>query len=500
MRQLFVNGQLADLDEKTAIGINIQIGDFSEPCQNKLSSTNTFQLPKSSRNKRIFEFSDSAFVNSIMAYDKITVDYYDGNVHLIKSAIGFLQNTSDSFQISIIQGQSFINTIKSQPLNTWMGIEIIKLQLVGGTGFIGDIFYSDPSGYHQLMDDLMGTFAPTTPQIEFYKPIPAVVETGSNFCDAISIKSIFQWFTDYGITSTSPTPNFYQINFLGTTAQIADFEKLVLPCPFITKGEMVQGSGEYGVYQPLDGLGNPRYINYYGKKTVFDLFKSVCNIFNAYLDIDEKNNIVDIVTFNYIIEQNTVINWSNKIISGSKATKYFFATGWNQKNVINYKYDDGLNITLGQLTVESENRNIDLLKEVQNGLFIHRSKTNVNGDDIYYIGTSDIELNPQFTQKGIEEISLYLINGVTTGSYPVNRINSITGYSMLGNYSSMITVLKNPVRYEVDLNLNILDIYNFTQKNLVQIDSLGGVFYVNKISGFNRKSKSGTKTELLKIR
>ena len=73
-------------------------------------------------------------------------------------------------------------------------------------------------------------------------------------------------------------------------------------------------------------------------------------------------------------------------------------------------------------------------------------------------------------------------------------------YDPTQNYSLIETMLTDPVFYEAELNLNIVDIHAFDHFKGVRIDELEGVFYVNKIIDFLATSPgTPTKVELIKI-
>jgi hypothetical protein len=61
-------------------------------------------------------------------------------------------------------------------------------------------------------------------------------------------------------------------------------------------------------------------------------------------------------------------------------------------------------------------------------------------------------------------------------------------------------MLTDPVMYDAELLLNIVDIQAFDHFKAVKIDELEGLFYVNRISDFLATSPgTPTKVELIKI-
>jgi len=500
MRELFVNGLKADLDENSAIGITFQSGDVSEPCQNKLSITNSFSLPFTANNHRVFSFASNPMASDSLPYDKLIVDYYDGMIPLISNSLAFLNQTNEKYNLSVVKGSDVIETMKYNTLRDWIGRDIIDDNLVGASGFIGDIFYADPNGQLSVYDDLIATFGPTSPEIEFIKPISAKIDALTGFYTwafGVKISSIFEWIETYGMRSQT-TNLKYKVTFDGTTAQNTSFATLVIPHVDIRVEEKPAYSGNWGCTLETTGAG-VYALNWMGNKTIFDLLKSICILFNAVLDINEKTNEIKIITFNKILESTTILDWSKKLVSGKVHTKKFSIGTWQQSNYINYKYDDGVNSNGGKIQVVCSNKNLEFVKNYENGVFIPRA-IDVSSDIFYLLGTSDTATNPLFTQKGITELMIFSIQGLTVDNYPLTQIYQVLPLNFSANYDGMRTILTDPVSFETELYLNQLDIYNFTLKSLVKIDALGGIFYVNKINGYNSKAISGTKCELIKIR
>ena len=73
-------------------------------------------------------------------------------------------------------------------------------------------------------------------------------------------------------------------------------------------------------------------------------------------------------------------------------------------------------------------------------------------------------------------------------------------YDPTANYSLIETMLTDPVMYDAELLLNIVDIYEFDHFKAVRIDELEGIFFANIIDNFLATSPgTPTKVELIKI-
>ena len=88
-----------------------------------------------------------------------------------------------------------------------------------------------------------------------------------------------------------------------------------------------------------------------------------------------------------------------------------------------------------------------------------------------------------------------------TATITVDAFTELTKYyDPTPNYSLIETMPTDPVFYEVELNLNIIDIHDLDPFKAIKIDELEGIFYVNRISDFLATSPgTPTKVELIKI-
>ena len=95
----------------------------------------------------------------------------------------------------------------------------------------------------------------------------------------------------------------------------------------------------------------------------------------------------------------------------------------------------------------------------------------------------------------------FWISASLNGNLVVDADTTIVEYfNPTANYSLIETMLTDPVMYDAELLLNIVDIYAFDHFKAVHIDELEGLFYVNRISDFLITSPgTPTKVELIKI-
>lgn len=241
----------------------------------------------------------------------------------------------------------------------------------------------------------------------------------------------------------------------------------------------------------------------------------------------------------------TPVDWTGKLIS---KTKKFSIPGTGQLNYLNYSVAANVSETDNQVVIECNNANIELIHEFEKmkvKLFPKENRDSTQYSNastlpspldvaVYPKLDRDLEIayptfgESQFNlaKRGLvdlvilvdstdflgqpltialeyySETSVFLWSFATlNGSLTSDADTTLTKYyDPSANYSLIETMLTDPVFYETELLLNIIDIYGFDHFKAVRIDELEGIFYVNRISNFlATKPGTPTKVELIKI-
>lgn len=88
MRILKINGKFADIDEKTAIGIDAQSYDVSNPSGRKVNVSNDFDIPLTSNNQKII-----GYINNVQSEMKRSTHGWSAITGLIQFQL--ITNRSD---------------------------------------------------------------------------------------------------------------------------------------------------------------------------------------------------------------------------------------------------------------------------------------------------------------------------------------------------------------------------------------------------------------------
>lgn len=111
-RLLKINGNQVDIDEKTAIGINLQSYDVKDPSKKYINASNSFTIPPTSKNLAIFGNPGNPQSTSLQVYGINYCDYWVGNDHLIVNSKVRLQESGDRISCFIYEKADFWEQMK----------------------------------------------------------------------------------------------------------------------------------------------------------------------------------------------------------------------------------------------------------------------------------------------------------------------------------------------------------------------------------------------------
>lgn len=105
MKQLFLDGKLMELSDKTRIGITYQANGIGELQSRQGTVSNKFKLPYTQRNCENLEFSNIMTTSSNIPYRHLVARYVEEGVETIPEGLGILEPCDqDFFYVSISSG------------------------------------------------------------------------------------------------------------------------------------------------------------------------------------------------------------------------------------------------------------------------------------------------------------------------------------------------------------------------------------------------------------
>lgn len=503
MKLLKVNGFEVDTDDKTVIAVTFQNGDLSEIDKIRNNVSNNISLPLTANNKRVFEFSENPFSNTSIPYSKLTIDYWDNSVHLLKSAKGYLSKVKSRYELIIVDNGDIFDLMKGKLLRELMR-ESFNPYVISGDfrDLMTDISFYNYRG-------LINSAVSFSEKIDY--PTPQLWE-GHFLIKVSEVVSYIEDFTGYKIVNS------------GTITDLTDFNYLampfydVIPFGFVTGGG-TRLTGAY-LYDDLPAAYNSKYVtnyNYLADITVLDFIKAILTVFGAKMVIDENAKTIKLISLLSITESTANLDWSGKVMSSEK--KFNFG-GYAQTNNLDYKLDNDVSVGLFRVVFNSNNSNLQVEKKQDINLFVPRAYKYYYGSTfagmVYTLGS--LTDKTYFTDKPLKSLVFFRAFGATSigffmkcAYYDSGMINYdvfttdfatsiVEIFDFSDYYIPMQNLLTDCVVFDAELNISFLDVYGFSPEKLVKIDELGGVFYVNKITGYNSLAKGGTKVELIKIR
>jgi hypothetical protein len=548
MRLLTINGIRVDIDDKTAIGIDLQTYDVKSPAKAKINISNTFSVPKTINNLSIFGLPDNPQSTSTKVYEVSICNYWLDNEKLIDEAKIRVEEIQDRINLLVFDKKDIWETLKTVEWQDFMNDFMFWMYANKGLydvanpytgtfdGFI-DEFAASNEGvklsmfwgnlFNQELSELDGK----TVERDVYNAITGEVDfsaiylysryydpsTSTDFNDlkdshgghfSVFVKTIFEYIEDT-----------YNVNFLTSGGVLPGniWDDPVANQLYINSkdiGVLMSGSSPnyniffYKIGSAVDGSGQfLPYKKIYDKrdKTLYDFVVSFMQHLNLIKDelFISGENIIRLARFDDLKSIAVVEDFSGKI-NGSPKYKPKI-DGYAQNNYIKFKsiYPEGDSL-INSKNLTSQNANLNV-KEDLFDIDAYIPAVLKSGDDSY-LDLSTKEAFKTFTfmaDSGLTShnivITWYSVGLVTGASYttslPLAEI-----YDLNSEYNFLDEIIDYPVWYEINKWLTISDIRNLEFFKQYYIRELNGSFFINKIKGFNPdKSKEPTEIELIKL-
>lgn len=503
MIQAYLNNEELRLFPDMAIGITIENFNISDLANRRIDRTNVIRIPKAG-NEAAFEFSSIPNAPTDFVYNDYDFDLLVDGIKIYENGRAFIMGEDDkSYTLNITNAKNIVDLLKSISLATLY--EAYELDLVTLTTW-KNLFKQKTNGFK--IDYLFWTDYPPAPDEYKYSVKTSYL---SIYLDTILAKIE----TDYSIT------------FSGNLLTNADYLKMRIP---LVTANLKLDFETADIY--VDGIVIHDSFN------AWDLIKNILQLFCGVFKINGID--LELQKFNDL-DTTTPIDWTGKLVN---KTKKFAIPGTGQLNYLNYSVAQNVNESDSQVVIECNNTNIESINEfgkMKTKLFpkeIRSSTIYSNADpsplDVAIYPKLDretgfVQFGESFiksTRRGLTDLVIFIdstdylgqpltialeyYEGVAGNLWEFETLNgSLTSdadttltkyYNPSANYSLIETMLTDPVMYDAELLLNILDIYEFDHFKAIRIDELEGLFYVNKIINFLATSPgTPTKVELIKI-
>lgn len=538
-RILFVNGERVEIDDETAIGITMQLYDPLNINIRQFDVSNTFSIPRTFKNRRIFGFAGEVNSVSNIQYDSLNCEYHTFNTVLIKGLVYMDSVSPTRYNLIIREFPDVFN---------WMiGLDY--------SSFLSSFLYDYLATHHAVP-------VATSPQAftwakfsRFFKressPLVAFMARHENEgywvtdYEQLFAGSIEQKLSGYDITDFEEgeiqEAIFYNNNKFSTNLNyICDYVKVI-------SGYNVSFTGNgftdewinhcnivlYGIFPEVDNDGNFYFAIedvYYSGKTLYDMFATYIKLFNLVIDISYSGETV-IISINKMdtIESAPIVNFSERIqnndiefmpkIDGSCQKNYIsyesleegFPPNHEGKTVLSNNKNLGASKTLMKIGCYVGGTSISVLDTWKGYNFINLYKKSKEIFNIIHIPDEYPLLYPRedgsFMGRSVR-MTIAVIGGTNLtrdlsleyDGEEIIRPPAIAEFINLSErYTILDTIYNNPKTYKIKKYLTPSDIEILKRYQLYYVKQLGGSFIISKIKSYNPHTMKPTEITLVKV-
>lgn len=536
--QIYVNGSPIDIDESTAVGITFNGFDFQNAGNIHLSYSNQFTLPLTKANRRAFGFVDSMSVNSATIDTKLYSSFlcrmYVNGVFILDGKIYVDEISDDRISVYMLSNKDFTDTMKDLNMFDVTKKVVNKLNAEIQSSFPNGANFADIVDYMSTADEnvwipyTVGTLFKQYPYAKTDgegKTVGNLYEDTDNDSDKEQYnidnetKITTEFITNSVIVGNYKSGHIYvKLRYVLETAFslfgfTPVFDSSILESlnkqfirmqDIILQKNVIDGSFRFAADNSfLYKIGGSSGASS-ESLSFLDLFKTVCLEWCLTFDIDNTKTI-HFHTMNDI-KDSTVKTYP----SGEVKSRSFKYDGLKKLNWIRYDKSGDGNAYAGGLQFPCYNDNIeggssDLvnIKRMICGYLAYMYEgTSFVNIQTYSLNTSnDSDVNSSFVivqkeegQTPFDVTVQRVVNGQTT-IFPTKLYRALQ--SVAGNSGFWDFFSKNceyPETITIDVYIKPFELLNFSSFQLARFTGVAGLWYVQKISGWNPRQTSGTVT------
>lgn len=504
--QLLLNNIEVEIDEQTIIGFEIQAYDITEPGRPKITISNNFTIPLTSKNLAVIGFGHNSQVDSDVIYNQILVKYIIDNEVFLDGARARLEKVSDRIELFIYQKNSVWDTFKKTKipsilpdlltyLNTKYSYPLVDSKHTGTYGAFVSMFIEDhglkiPYYFSNLS---LYQVSETEPFFEGLDYITLADGTKQGGHLALYLKDFIQ-FLEYKYSVDFQTEETFDGNIFND----AYASKTYVPFQGIT---MQYDSGYFLSVKSAETYDPLKDISIKDDKSIYDLLTAYFKHFNCLIDTvwKEGEYVYKVYRFDDISTFGNVINWSGNLDSNKPIIFKPSVDKWAQNSIIKFNsVFEGGNDLLNSKTIAVANENIEsesIITDIDS--FVCGFTLSGTSKSIPVLNTTEpFNGFVFFVDSGLtENVTVHLNSDSAVLTLDIPAL-----YSLASEYSVLATMMNKPKFYEVEKWLTLSDIRNLRFFAQYYFEELGGSYFINKISGFNPAKKNvPTKLELIKI-
>lgn len=529
--QIQVNGQICDADENTAVGITFTGFNFSELNKIHLAYTNTFSLPITVKNRKIFGFPDNYFINSNQAnesfYNKYKMKMFIDGQFIFDGKLFVSSVSKDRIELYVINGKDFTDTLANVTLFDVASYFVEDLNADIAEQYPNGAHFNDIVNYLSTAENkawIPYTIGELNKVYPYAKINDGVVSLANRYDEdpSFNLEDERHMCTEF-ITNSSVVGDFktghiyvkvkdifekvfgeigYSLVYSNSldAAISQDWIRMIdivlyenlLDNTFVFRADDIYKAN----YQDKEGAA-------FSKKVKFlDLFKTICTEYAILFDVNG-----DTIYFNTLndIKSSPVSNIKISNLTNRK----FSIDNINQKNVIGYTQINGSSedlTTAGGLYFECKNNNIsegsseDVNFQIQRvlcGYFQYEYSSGGILSETKALDTSKQNINENIVivRKDNDSIpysvrvSRYYNGQETYASsnlYPVKQSTVLSN----GFYDVFVDSVEYPEEIQLDAYIPNYVLSQWSSFNYVKFNTIPGYWHITSINQFNPRLES----------
>lgn len=503
MRRLEINGQFADMPMEP-IGYTWQYFDMLDPAKRFNPYTTTIKLPKTPRNVSLIGYGHAVGASLSVARDIPDVNYYFGPLRVITG--GYLKVTSIDSTINV----TLISKTTLQDSLEAMDMADVFRQAASDTGTIA-------ASYADTITSLLAGTDGWILNRTIEDPVTSKTWTIHNYSAPnelpqhelwVKMSLLFDALESLGSFTFTVAEGGALVDLQSSTFYSSILAKLYTPA----WNYIIYPASYPSNWYPRELTSGTRTVNsktfeysavkLFGGRNSWEMIKAIGLLTCSIIYFDGSSIVIapfsEMDTF-------TVMNFTGRI--KKPPVKYINLPGYEATNYIRYSNSDNLPETFAQGEIPADVNPVTTKELLKLDLMLPGR---------YYNDTEARNLwNTSYPENGdlaSAPLVLYDAGTTTTGTaVTINftapggtqsssgNVKVLRQYSILSGYLSLYAAALQGTVYDVDMDMNLLDLYRLKPYALVRVNELGGLFYLNRISNFDPYNSGGAKAQLIKM-
>ena len=491
MKRILIDGRQADISE-APIAINWEYLNLSDPGKKYSPYTSSLTLPFTPKNKSLMGFGDVVGADLSSVRNVQDVDLWLGPLRFIRGGtLKVISSTKEGYQGTIISRNRYIEAIEGYTLDEIITDCAATFTYAAYADAIESLRAGSDAGINP------GFILPRTLEGTITSSIWTIYSVANGHTHEV-------WLSAAAIITQMIAENVLTLKvwegdaLIDVTASTLwdDLEKLYMPCWNWVLYDGAAWTLELASGQRLingEVIDRSQLVTFGGKSS-WDFIKAIAQLFCAAV-YQDRTEITLVPLAN--ISSAGAVNLSGKV---RKEKKYFAIPGQGSVNYIGYNNTDNLPKEYGRMTitapvkpvVEKELLTLDLMLPGQ--LWVNQYSKNFFNTD--FNGNGALATAPMLLYNNRDPDYTTITHGTDTATDILLKV--LTHFNFSGYWAPFQMMSSIGECWDAEVFLDHYTLSKLRPWLLVRINELGGLFYLNKISGFDPDTGKPAKCQVVR--